>query len=787
MRSHPGLSYSTDAVTRDVQTLGGLGWFDDSVRVEAQPAATADCGLEEPKSCVSLIFYLQERPFLSGIGYTGSRILSRAQIDKLLTDRKLTPKLGEPENRAQLQTVANQIAEALRELAYPKAQVSILEEISTQQTAQARFVINDGPHLPLVRVEFTGNPVIPERELRAQMRHLQPGAVFAGLRGKNAYTREAFEQDCEHLLTYYRNHGYPEARIGEPTVRTSEGGALRRWHFPFSESSRNGLMLVVPVEAGPVYHIGRIQIGDALAHAVAASGGRMPSKTVLQPGMRYSDEAIDNLRRTWQTQIRLKPLRDHVATSEEQVEALRIRDPEDHTVHINLRLSDSGPYMVRRLQFEGLKRFPDRYLRKRILLEEGMPFDDRVLQAGLTRIVRTGYFKPIKKEDIHAQPNDLTHTVDVAIHVEELGVQRVSFVGGRAQFGNTVGLIYMLYNILDREELLSSRIEGGPEMLQVALSIAKEGFLGSRGTLALSVYNMVLRPRLISAPRGPYYIQQTHGITGDYSYAISNTDVLGINYGLLRSNTSYSLPFASAPTGLQAANVRANTSSHSVGLGWDRDTGSEHIILSDSVSGGLLGGTENLLRTKTEYGRIFHDRLFNSHNAWAFRTTFSAVGSYAGTTPVYALGLVGDQYVRGLKDGQLGPSAVVASTSSSGATTYSTAPAGANLITAANAEYRIPLAAHTEAATFFDLGSGRLLPNWFGPNPPTLLRGTNGILRASTGIELRWTVPGLGVPLRVYYALNVLRLDRPLTLPNGSPFKPGNRFAALGWGLGSFF
>ena len=85
------------------------------------------------------------------------------------------------------------------------------------------------------------------------------------------------------------------------------------------------------------------------------------------------------------------------------------------------------------------------------------------------------------------------------------------------------------------------------------------------------------------------------------------------------------------------------------------------------------------------------------------------------------------------------------------------------------------------------MGSGWLLPNWLGPSKPALLAATNGVLHGSTGIELTWTVPNVQVPVHAYYAVNVLRLDRLLPLPDKSLLRAHNRFAALGWGLGSLF
>jgi outer membrane protein assembly factor BamA len=194
-----------------------------------------------------------------------------------------------------------------------------------------------------------------------------------------------------------------------------------------------------------------------------------------------------------------------------------------------------------------------------------------------------------------------------------------------------------------------------------------------------------------------------------------------------------------------------------------------------------------MLSSSGEYGRILRDPIFSQGNAWAIRTTFRGAGTYRGEMPFYSRLFSSDEIVRGLRPGELGPYALTPKMAASGATTYSAVPAGANLLAGANAEYRIPFVAGTEGAGFFDIGSGWLLPHWLGPLRPLLLRPTNGALHGSTGIEFRWTIPGVQVPFRAYYALNVLRLDRSMRLSDKSIFFARNRFSAFGWGLGSLF
>jgi len=784
IRSRRGDTFDQGMVERDARILARTGWF-EMVRADIEPVANPGKVSPRTERTIRLTFYATELPFLAGVEYRGSRLLSTAQMEKLLAERNLKAKLGEPANPSNLFRIARETENALRDLGHPDGHVSIVEEKSANYTVRVRFEISDGPHLPVGRVEFAGDPEISRRKLQRQMRRVNPSAWFAGLRGTNAFTRKGFEEDRRDLLEYYQNHGYPEARIGDAeVVEYEQGRATRRlWK---GAAAKKKLEVTIPVHAGRFYRTGATEASPALARASGFAGDPRELNSRRETGRAFSAQETENLRRGWEMRVRAKS-KERDAETLREVEVIRTLDSGTGLARVRFDLSAAAPYRVRRLEFRGMQHFPDRYFRRRIGVKEGAALDERALEAGLARLARTGYFKPIKKEDIRIEPDEPARTVDVSIRVEELGKQRLSMVGGRGQFGSTVGVAYSLFNLFDREELLSSKIEGGPETLELALGFAKEGFLGSRGSLAISVFNTFLRPRLTGSVKGPFFRMRSEGAGADYSYALSGRDVLSASYGLAYSDTSYSLQGPAGSSGLTIGGIHAKSSSRTISAGWTRNSGGEEIVLADSASGGWLGGSENLLRSKAEYGRIFRDPLFSNQNAWAFRTTFSGVGSYSGAMPITARWFSGDEYVRGLRDGELGPQALVAWVTPSEATRYASVPAGSDLIGAENAEYRVRLGGGTEATGFFDAGSGLLLPNWLGKSKSTLFDSTNGIVHGSTGVELRWTLPGIGVPLRAYYAVNVLRLNRSVMLPDNSLLRLHNRFGAFGWGLGSLF
>jgi len=772
-----------ERLQHDLHTLGRLGWF-ASVRVEEIPRSRSVSQASTSKPRINLTFYFEEEPILSRVEYPGSSLLSTNQIEKLLEGKKLAPGLGKPADSVALQRIALTIRSALNELAHPDASVQVLRQSHENGTVGVRFEIADGPPLPVRQVRFEGNPGVPEKLLQAQMQTIAPWKPLASLRSKDAYTQSAFEQDRQHILDYYRDHGYPEARVGN--ARTDKIAERSRKWFPLPHHVTNtGLSLSIPVQAGPFYRLTAIEPSPALEQAFGNHHGRPLPLPVPGQDHAFSQQEADKLRRSYSAHLHSRDSKPGTS-SFQMVDANPIFDPVEHSVRLKFNLSDSPPFVVRRIEFLGLHKFNDRFVRRRIPLREGYPLDERALEAGLTKLARTGYFKAIRKDNIHIHFDDVRHAADVTIRLEEIGQQRVTFDGGRAQFGSSLGLAYTVFDLFCHEELLSAKLDGGPESLQLLLGIAKDGLFGTRSSLAFSVFNNVIRPRFIHGVQGPFTTSRTEGIDIPWTYSLTNSDSVGITYTLSRTTSDQTFGVTNSATGAPL-DLRTHTSNRSFGASWAHDNGSERVLLANSVSGGLLGGNEDMLRSSGEAARIFRDPVYSPSNAWAFRTAFSSAGSYHGEMPFYSRFFSGDEYVRGLRTGELGPIAMTEHVTPSGAIIPSPSYAGANLIAAANAEYRIPFHNGVEAAGFFDLGSSRPLPNWLGPTKPNLLSATNGILHGSTGLQLQWTIPGVQVPFRSYYAVNVLRLDRWIPLSEKSLLHPHNRLGAFGWGLGSFF
>src|SRR5277367_17143 len=318
--SRAGAKLDLKRIELDVRALGRLGWFGE-IEVEMQQENVSSPTGSDTAQRVRLVFHLEELPYLAKVEYAGSRLLSTSQIEKILGDKQLIPRLGEPTDPAKLWRISNTIQTALAELGHPQPLVQIRREVFSNGIVRVRFEIEDGPHIPVGRIDFDGYPSAAPKLLRREMRRTAPGALFASWRGKDAYTREGFEEDRARILIYYQDHGFPEARIGEVRTSVYEKTAGRWTRWPFRSTGKR-LAVTVPIEAGPAYRVESVDISPDLLAASGKHGRKLLAYSKTEAGSAYSAKTLEDLRHAWVAGIQLKREREK-ATAERSVETSR--------------------------------------------------------------------------------------------------------------------------------------------------------------------------------------------------------------------------------------------------------------------------------------------------------------------------------------------------------------------------------------------------------------------------------------------------------------------------------
>lgn len=124
--------------------------------------------------------------------------------------------------------------------------------------------------------------------------------------------------------------------------------------------------------------------------------------------------ARDQIRRTYLDRGYLQ-----VNVSIERLETHSMPSPSLPSIDLAIRIKEGVVFEVRRLEFVGNENTRDRIIRRQVLLQEGRPYRQRLVDESLIRINRLGRFEKLTMENVMLELDDQGRFVDVRIHLRE--------------------------------------------------------------------------------------------------------------------------------------------------------------------------------------------------------------------------------------------------------------------------------------------------------------------------------------------------------------------------------
>ncbi|MGI8493997.1 MAG: BamA/OMP85 family outer membrane protein, partial [Pyrinomonadaceae bacterium] len=330
------------------------------------------------------------------------------------------------------------------------------EEVSATSTA-VTFNVTQGAQSRIVDIEFEGNEVFKDSELRNQLQLVKETGLISRFRGEDILDLRKLEYDLQkNVVEYMRSKGYFQARVGDPQV---VGLGNKRTSFvpflplPLISSKDDTLRIVVPVTEGKVYRVGDIKVeGNSIFSEQQILGYIGLKKGEIADGKRLRTALYEDLKKVYggqgfvQYDVELNPdLKDNPANANEGI------------VDINITIDEGKQFSLHRLEFTGNTFTRDKILRREVLINEGDIYNQNYLEISVARLNQTQFFDPIDKDkDVTIRTDEENGDVDLVIAVKEKGRQQISFNGAVSGIGGTsFGLQYSTNNLLGRGEVLS--------------------------------------------------------------------------------------------------------------------------------------------------------------------------------------------------------------------------------------------------------------------------------------------------------------------------------------------
>lgn len=763
--------FDTAASQADLRKLYGMGVFQD-VEIDSRDAG---------KGWVDITYRVKEFPFVSAFLFDGVKEGLEEQIRAFLHKETLEIRPATPFNPSAANKTALAVRDFLRARKYPNTDVRVVPE-STGHTVRVVLQIRPGPHMEVGSVRFSGNRSISDDELRRQMKHTRAAPFYARLAGAGRYLPEELSSDLEQIRRFYQSRGFAVAAVGKPSIEAQE--LHNRIHLPLPGlSSMNPKVVVeIPIIEGPQFTLSSVQVEGDTKAAAAKVGDLI--QAMRAPSL-YDASLLENTRQ------KIIDALGHHGYALARVDLEQSLDAEQRSVRAVFRISAGDPVLIGKIDFEGNKRLPDKFLRRELRAVEGEVFDPAKLDQSVERLNRCNLVQEVHRSDVALRMDEGRNALDITIKVKEKDRQGFYGTGGTGGIGGGyLGLIYTAFNLLRLGEILSLELDGGASQSNILLDMVGTHFLGTPFTVAVAGFNRLTNFNVASIVPGPENLVQVlrrrsrgAGLSG--AYPITTKLQTGLGFQVAREYTT-----GEAQPGPAFPNPTSNRSELVPYIVYDSTRGigpaarGYRIGFSRAFSGAGFLHPLDSTRESFQLSRYLGDPWRGGRNSFAFIFQASAVRPH-GCSPLFIDRRLfpGDESVRGFQRGGLSPWAYVPDNTAS-----PLQPAGADMLLGFSAEYRAPIRGALGGVAFMDLGWTHLSPFEAVQmsKEARLVEETNGLLRASVGGELRLQLPMIRQPARLIFAWNPLRLSGLLHSPS-SLLRLSDPRGAVRFALGNIF
>ncbi|MET0556284.1 MAG: outer membrane protein assembly factor BamA [Vicinamibacteria bacterium] len=714
----PGDAYDDLRLRGDFRRLWETGFLDD-LRLEVSDA---------PEGTV-VTFRVAERARVRVVDFQGSKELSASSISERLKQEEAALTVDHFFDRGRAKRAEGVVKRMLGEKGYLFASVRHQAQPLGGSGVQVSFVIEDGLRARVRHLDFSGNQAFSDGQLRKRLKLRERRFWnFAWLTGADVYDPQKWEEDERRLRDFLLDRGHVQASLGTPTLAFEDGstGLFRKKPVKWVD-------VALPVAEGDAFAAGKLDFRGLTVFREEL----VRPLFALTPGERYRESAVRKGHERLREAYGARGYPFMTARTE------RTPDGERRVVDVTVDVDEDKLYHVGRIRFTGNHTTRDAVLRREAFLNEGDVLSTDLLKHTVRRLNQLGYFKPVEAPRMSADPRH-GDRLDLTFGLEEQSRNTFSLTGGTGgAYGPTLTGSFSTANLLGRGQTLEVAVERGQRYRNDQISVLEPYFLGRPLSLGGSVYRR--REERVASPA-----------SGLPALAL-DTSAFSLRAGrrlgrFTRFDTSYTFavidPQAADGALLsELIGLRRNESRLTPAVTYDtvdspfQPRRGLRVQAGLSLVGGPLGGSLSFVEPSLKLaGWLPHTRKtafglrFEAGYLAPFGTTALPGTTLPNGIPYDRRFLMGgEQQVRGFDRLTIGP------------TNAAGTRIGGNKFVLGSAEYAWDVAGPLRALAFVDAGQAYL------EGQPVDL----GSLKTSTGVELRFLLPVVNVPIRLIQAWNL--------------------------------
>ncbi len=537
IKTRPGDVFNKEQLERDLKELLSLNFFD-----KVKTRVLTEAGV---RGGVNVIFEVAELPIIRDLQFEGLKAVPESEILKAFREQRVGISKEAIYNPVNAQKGIRVIREQLASKGYPNAKVTVKdEEVSATSTA-ITFIVEQGYRSRIIEIEFEGNSIFKDGELRGQLQLVKETGLISRFKGQDILDLRKLQYDLrKNVQSYMFSKGYFQARIGEPVVT---GLGYKRTGFPFLSNfpiplittKDDTLKITVPVTEGKLFRVGELKVeGNSIFSEQQILGYVGLKKGEIADGKRLQEAVYEDLKKVYGSQGFVLYNAEFDPTFKDNP-----ANPAEGIVDVIITIDEGKQFRLRRLEFSGNTFTRDKILRREVLINEGDIYNQIALETSVIRLNQTGYFDPIDKDqDVEIRTDEEQGDVDLVVKVKEKGRQQISLNGGISGIGGSFfGLEYSTNNLLGRGETVSFQFGLGNRQQSFQLTFQEPYFKDRPINVGFSLF----ATRYKFFGEGTYLSQNTDLVTDILTNPLST--ITASDQNLFTQSTYGASIFATAP------------------------------------------------------------------------------------------------------------------------------------------------------------------------------------------------------------------------------------------------
>ncbi len=479
VRSTPGDLYSPTSLKEDLKAIYKMGYFDD-VQIDVE---------DSPKG-KKVTFVIVEKPVISSISFSGTDEIKEKEVQEVVTIKEQSIL-----NPGKINSAKENIKALYRSKGYYNTKVTQKLTFPTPENVAIQFVIDEGEKIYIKTIQFEGNTAFDDDDLEDVIA-TQTKGWLSWITEDGLLDRDKVNQDAGRIVTHYHNHGYLDAKVGEPVIKQEE-----KW-----------LYVTFSVEEGSQYRVGTIDVsGDLIAEKQAfidllaiRNEEFMSRKIIREDVLRITDYYAENgfafasIRPNFQK-----------STSGKRLDVI-------------FQVNKGDLVYINRITIRGNSRTRDNVIRRDLQVAEGGVFDSKGLRTSTQKLQRLDFFEDVT---VSPEPTLDPSKIDIVVNVKEKSTGQFSVGAGYSSVDDVVIMGEISENnFLGRGDQLSLSANIGGSSTRFNLAYTDPRFNDSQLSWGIDLFNMereyddYTKDSKGGAIRIGYPIWEKWRLFGDYSY-----------------------------------------------------------------------------------------------------------------------------------------------------------------------------------------------------------------------------------------------------------------------------